>query len=275
MLEAGGLFRFLGSSEYSIDIVEVFKQGSPVLCRYMIEFIESIQLFPFTPPNQDNLLFQITHDILQRNLDCVSPAFAIVEYSSTADQVKFLATFIKPIRLASQDQTLANDCNFSPLLFKVTYDLIFVKEKCSILHCLFLTLVDSLVGAIANHPSPISAVQSASYLLLDLKAASRANDAYKATSQSDEDLKLTLYLLQLSLHAMYLGIKARTDPPEHIVTSLRLAIESGPDLDLIKNPPQPRDPPLDLSHLPAHLSFTGAILVPPKKIDFDFIYDDL
>lgn len=260
MFEAGGLFRFLGSSEYSADIVKVFNQSSPTLCRFMVDFIDRLDAFSFILPNHDRPLSLITHDILQTNLDSICTAFAAL--ASTASQAKFLATLVRPIRAACQHHDLStHGCSFSPLLFKASFDLVFAKEKSSIIHCSFLSLVDSLVGCILNQPEPISAVQSATYLLLEMRAASKAMDGYNAKPPPDQALMLTLYLFRLALNALYLAIEDRSDP---VVTPLKLTIRASPDFNLVKSLPPPRDPPLHLENLPVYLSFTRGILTSSK-----------
>ncbi|KAI0240215.1 hypothetical protein L0F63_000360 [Massospora cicadina] len=264
MPEAKGLFGYLGTSQYSEDLVDAFKLGSPARCQVLVAFIDGLRRRPFIPPNQPRgrewSLAQITYATVQQNLDCVCTAFTRLGAGFNASKVSFYGVLVESIRRPTLDSALGElGCNFNPAVFSVGFEWLMWRGTCSILQCMFLTSVDALVGCLAKQPHPTSAIGGARYVILELKAASRIKRRWESGVALSDELRLTLYLCRLALHALYQSLRIRSDSVDRWVGELRVEVEASADFELIGSPPT-REPPLAFDTLPDYLCFTRSVL---------------
>lgn len=265
MVEARGLLGYLGSSRYSEALVKVFELGTPSQCQLMIEFIDGLRNKPFIPPNQPRhpgwSLAQITYATLQKNLHCVCSALVRLDVGFSAFKLSFYGILVESVRQASRGEP---GCNLDPLLFRLGLKWTLLRSTCSILHQMFLTLVDVMVGCIANQPHPALAIECANCLISELKVG-RAEVGRPTDPASSEDLQLTLHLYQLTLRALYRTLCARLHSGDPWALDLKVKLEAQADFHLLERPPL-RNPPLELDTLPNYLFFTKAILAPEARI---------
>lgn len=283
IIESVQLLKFLGSSKYSSDVVSVLTSQCPIRCRGMVDWIVGLNERVIVPEGRVRALATLTMDILHSEITKVWSAIYFFGYdlhlkekcsreeiwwNQTQLKLSFSfnhyhLNFISLVVNATKAAHLGEfGRQFQPQLIVLMLEWVINKQRCSIIHSLFLTMLDLLGSSLVDAPNPGSSLTCFYFLLFEYGILNKLDSSLWLNHDVDPDLSVTLNLGLLIIRAIYTGLKLRSNLNEGI-GQLLSEVEINPELSFFHK--DSRIIPFPLENFPSHLSFTISILSKQKS----------